>query len=227
MIFDFSNKEFINQYLSLFTMRFTYGSFNIENYEDLTNPKYAIGIYNNLEAMMTLLNSNKKQLFLNDIMEIADIVNRDIGYYNHGFRRTNVEINNAKFLPAPKEEVYSRMLGLVDSYYHVWDLLSDPFEREAMFHIQFIRIHPFEDGNGRVSRIILNYNLCMQDYAPVVISKDEREQYFKYIELEDVKGLAKFLKEKSEQEFETMLTLYHNVNQVEEDKQKVLVNLKK
>ena len=47
---------------------------------------------------------------------------------------------------------------LLYKYNNTWSSL-DYLKREALFHLEFIRIHPFEDGNGRTGRLLLNYNL--------------------------------------------------------------------
>ena len=57
------------------------------------------------------------------------------------------------------------MYQLFDNYYNIWNEL-DPYLREAMFHIKFLQIHPFEDGNGRTARIILIRNLCADSSEP-------------------------------------------------------------
>lgn len=45
------------------------------------------------------------------------------------------------------------------------------------FKLEFIHIHPFADGNGRVSRLLLNYLLIKEGYLPVTILSSEREEY--------------------------------------------------
>lgn len=215
MIFNlYDDREFLQKYLELFTIRFTYGSMQIENVEILTDPKYAVGIYNNKEALNQLIDEEKPELFISDIINVADTINRNIAYFDRGFRRTNVEVNGANFIPPAAKDVHMKIYCLLDTYYHIWDVLkdTDPYLREAMFHIQFLKIHPFEDGNGRVSRILLNYNLCLQNLAPVIIAKEERRKYFDMIDNDKVEELAKFFKEKSYEEFDVMKTIYDNLN---------------
>ena len=73
----------------------------------------------------------------------------------------------------------------------------DPFLREAFFHMEFVRIHPFDDGNGRTSRLIMAYNLCRQNIPPAIITRSDKEEYNQYIRDYDYYGLADFIRELS------------------------------
>lgn len=52
-----------------------------------------------------------------------------------------------------------------------------PIELAAMFHYRYIRIHPFEDGNGRISRLIVNYILAKHGYPMIVVKSDDKSNY--------------------------------------------------
>ena len=67
-------------------------------------------------------------------------------------------------------------------------------------HIEFIRIHPFEDGNGRTSRLLLNFNLLKQRLA-LVITEDLAEYYHTYIRDNDVEGMANLLEFSLQREY--------------------------
>ena len=111
------------------------------------------------------------------------------------------------------------MQELLDKYYGEWSKL-DIFEREARFNIEFLRIHPFEDGNGRTSRLLLNFNLLRQGYAPVLIPVDKREKYFAARNREDVDSIRKLFKESSEDELTALNDLIKEPKNHEEENEK-------
>ena len=75
---------------------------------------------------------------------------------------------------------------------------ADILKSAAYFHGKFEFIHPFADGNGRVGRTLLNYYLMIKDHPPLIVKDEEKEKYYKalqmYDEKEDLAPLYKFLK---------------------------------
>ncbi len=63
----------------------------------------------------------------------------------------------------------------------------------AIFHYKFIRIHPFDDGNGRLARILMNFILMQQGFAPAVIKTGEKGAYFRALEQADTGNLEAFI----------------------------------
>lgn len=57
-----------------------------------------------------------------------------------------------------------------------------PVEYAAVLHLDFVRIHPFEDGNGRVARLLMNHALLRAGYPPVVISPRFKHEYIQALE---------------------------------------------
>jgi Fic family protein len=69
---------------------------------------------------------------------------------------------------------------------HKTDL--NPIELAAWTHAEFVRIHPFVDGNGRTSRLLMNYHLLSQGFLPVSIEKEDRLEYYNALEEYAVNG---------------------------------------
>jgi len=61
------------------------------------------------------------------------------------------------------------------------------------FHYKFIRIHPFDDGNGRTARILMNFILMQNNFPPVIIKTEEKRKYFSALRQADSGILEPFI----------------------------------
>jgi len=57
--------------------------------------------------------------------------------------------------------------------------------KASILHYEFILIHPFDDGNGRLARLLLNYELLSNGYPPVIIKSVDKNYFFKCLEIAD------------------------------------------
>ncbi|MGI4873004.1 MAG: Fic family protein [Janthinobacterium lividum] len=82
------------------------------------------------------------------------------------------------FYFASPEETPGRMTDLVD-WYRAEETAPTmpPVALAAEFHYRFVRIHPFDDGNGRMSRLLMNLILLRHGYPMTVIKADDRNRY--------------------------------------------------
>lgn len=92
--------------------------------------------------------------------------------------------NGEMFDYARPEDVPMKMQELMDWYRSSSNL--DPVILAAELHYRFIRIHPFDDGNGRVARLLVNYVLMLNELPPVVIKSAEKTKYLTALEKADV-----------------------------------------
>lgn len=153
---------------------------------------------------------NQGPLTIPDIIEINALVNNETGI-RKGFKTSDNDILGSSFTPVKKEFVPIKMQELLYKYSHEWaeeiptyqegiDSVEDKekylkaiCEREAKFHIEFERIHPFEDGNGRTGRIILNKNLIDNELAPILITPQMHDVYISCIGNYDYKRFAQYI----------------------------------
>lgn len=67
-------------------------------------------------------------------------------------------------------------------------------------HIEFERIHPYADGNGRTGRLLMIYLLLKNQILPFVILKEDKHEYIQFLESQDAKGLVTYAVTKLENE---------------------------
>lgn len=80
---------------------------------------------------------------------------------------------------ASPEETPAKMQELMSWYSEaVQNRAIHPVVVAALFHHKFVEIHPFDDGNGRLSRILMNLIIMQNGYAPVIIKNDDRQNYY-------------------------------------------------
>ncbi len=62
---------------------------------------------------------------------------------------------------------------------------AHPLDRILLFHLAFEHIHPFRDGNGRVGRALLNFQLKSHGYPPIIIRNKEKQKYYEALRAYD------------------------------------------
>jgi Fic family protein len=88
---------------------------------------------------------------------------------------------------ATPEETPAKMQELMEWYTEaVNDKAINAVVIAALFHHEFVAIHPFDDGNGRLSRILMNLILMQAGYPPVVVKMDDRTNYYSLLSRADV-----------------------------------------
>ena len=90
------------------------------------------------------------------------------------------------FYFATPEETPAKMTDLVDWLRGEFQSReTHPLLVAAEFHYRFVRIHPFDDGNGRMARLSMNFILMMYGFPPLIVPTEEREQYLNVLSLSD------------------------------------------
>lgn len=141
---------------------------------------------------------NNKELTENDLKDIHDkVVN---GFSLGGlYRNVDISIKGSNHTPPSYLKVYDRMKKYFDM---INDANNDMYYNIAFAHLQLMKIHPFLDGNGRVARIVLNYELEKNGLKPIIISYAEKDHYFDLLEQfkvnKDINPFIGYIKEKQQ-----------------------------
>lgn len=91
------------------------------------------------------------------------------------YRRVPVRIMGAKHEPVQPYRIMPGMEQLLERYAHSEEHI---IPKLAWFHIEFERIHPFIDGNGRTGRLLVNLELMKAGYPPIDIKFTDRVAYY-------------------------------------------------
>lgn len=154
-----------------------------EIYETINHKRALELLFNNLQ--------NSKELDERLIKKLNEIINRDIKD-TEGYRTVQVFIQESEHIPPEPEKIPNLMLYHIYNYNHDE---QDIFSKIAKYHIEFEKIHPFEDENGRTGRLLINFELLKNDLPPVIIAKEDRVKYFELLKNNDSTDLAKWLKD--------------------------------
>lgn len=102
------------------------------------------------------------------------------------YRNVEVRISGAGFRPPTPNEMFRQVKNFFADLPYRTDL--NPIELAAWTHTEFVKIHPFVDGNGKTSRMLMNYQLMSAGFLPVSIAKENRLEYFDALEAYAVGG---------------------------------------
>jgi Fic family protein len=120
----------------------------------------------------------KKPLKVSDILDLHKIVVKDTeeaepGYFRKGF----VRISNSPYVPPPAYELNTLIDEMLIYINNNPDHLN-PNELAFKLHLWFVSIHPFDDGNGRVSRLLTGLIQLRHHFPPIIIKREHRKRYW-------------------------------------------------
>ncbi len=146
-----------------------------------------------IKEHLEAINHEKAILYLSDLVKennpitewniksIHQLILKDIDDENAGrYRRENVTIKGATHIPPDYLKVPELMETLVLSYER-WNEFH-PIIQATLLHGELVKIHPFVDGNGRTSRLLMNLDLMNHGYNPVIIKKENRLEYYEALD---------------------------------------------
>lgn len=183
-------------YAETYAILYNDNSFKIEGkepreiYEAINHKRALELVFKNLQ--------NNEEFDERFIKELNETINRDIKD-TKSYRTVQVFIQGSEHIPPKPEKINNLMNYFVYNYNND---KQDIFTKIAKYHIEFESIHPFEDGNGRTGRLLINYELLKNNLPPVVISKNDRVKYFEFLRNNDITNFAEWLNDLSIKERE-------------------------
>lgn len=125
------------------------------------------------------------------------------------YRTINVRIAGASHLPPDQVRVPELMERFIAWYQEEAPSLH-PVERAARVHSDFVKIHPFVDGNGRTSRLLMNMELMKAGYPAAVLPVEKRLAYYEALDQDHAQNIRRpFLELISEVVQESFRPYFH------------------
>ncbi|XP_054248844.1 protein adenylyltransferase FICD [Indicator indicator] len=175
--------------------------------KSLVEQNEVIGMHAALKYINTTLVSRIGSVTAADILEIH---RRVLGYADPleagRFRATQVFVGH--HIPPHPQDVEKQMQEFVQ-WINSEDAMSlHPVEFAALAHYKLVYIHPFVDGNGRTSRLLMNLILMQAGYPPITIRKEQRAEYYHVLEVAnegDVRPFIRFIAKCTETTLDMLL----------------------
>lgn len=164
----------------------TIGNKSLKEHFEVINHKKSIEY---LEAFV----AKKQELNETFIKELHKIILQNIDDQQAGiYRITNVRILGAVHIPPNPVKIPSLIAEFLGWYNENKHTMSIP-ELAAWVHYHFVYIHPFIDGNGRTSRLLMNLVLIQNGFPPAVILNVDRKKYYRVLKQADLDKPNEFL----------------------------------
>lgn len=164
-----------------------------------------------LDAALKYINSTLVHrigaITLDDILQIHRRVLGFVDLFEAG-RMRSTQVFVGSHIPPGPTEVQLLMKDFVRWLNAPETLSLHPIRFAALAHYKLVWIHPFSDGNGRTSRLLMNLILMQAGYPPVIIRKHDRLKYYEFLEQAnegDVRPFIRFIAQCAEQTLDVYL----------------------
>lgn len=153
----------------------TIGGKTLREHFEVINHREAILMVEDLVSQQTPLTERV-------IKDLHYLVLKNIDQENAGrYRQVNVLISGAEHKPVDALHVPEQMTAFID-WYGTQATGLHPVERAARVHGEFVKIHPFVDGNGRTARLLMNLELMKAGFPAAVLAVESRLAYYEALD---------------------------------------------
>lgn len=198
----------LNQTVSIILNDTIPGSINKREFYEVENHKQAFEYIQH-----NLLNGEK--LSLGVIKEIHRLLLDHLDFNRGNFKNISNAIVGAEFDTASPEQIPNLMYQWLNNYEYLIENAQSEEEKIKVIlekHIEFERIHPFNDGNGRTGRMIMLYSLLENNLPPIIISKELKPRYILGLAEQDTNLLYDLTQPLIEKEKDRMQKFQNKIN---------------
>ncbi len=186
-----------------------------------------IGLNSALQYINTTLMNRIGGVRVQDILEIH---RRVIGYVDpmEGGQVRTTQVFVGSHVPPSPADVITLLEEFVD-WMNSEEMQSlHPVEFAALVHYKLVYIHPFLDGNGRTSRLLMNMVLMRAGYPPVIVKVSDRHEYYDTLKMAnkgDIRPFIRFIARCTERMLDAYLWLTSDGHSVKElDNKRIVVD---
>ncbi len=182
------------------------GEHTLREYEEMKGSDVAYLLMKEWATDKTDYLTEQKIKNLNEILLVRPFWKDAITPSGQATRR-EIKIGNYKEFPnsvrLPNGEMFN-YTSPTDTHIQMGELIQwyreeeekkelHPIALAALLHYKFVLIHPFDDGNGRVSRLLMNYVLIKNELPPVVIKSANKKEYLSALNKADTGDIESFI----------------------------------
>lgn len=159
---------------------------------------YEVRNYKDLMSIFIDNLKENKRLDSTLIKEFHSIIMKDLLYNKGEFKTTQNAIIGSTLETAKPYLVPTKIKDLSDNLYFKIDKATnndDKLRAILEAHIEFEKIHPFSDGNGRTGRFLIIYSCLEQNLTPIIIPKEQKGRYINVLRTNNINDFMEFSKE--------------------------------
>lgn len=194
----------MNETISIVLHNTIPGSVSVREFYEVDNHRMAFNF---------LIQNLVKDFNLSTIHETHSILLDRLHHERGRFKSQKNAIVGANFSTASPSETPLLMHQWVDNInYRIESAKTDEDIIQAVCesHIEFERIHPYADGNGRTARLLIVYLLLKNNIHPLIIDKDDKYKYITYLAEQDSKEFTEYAKEVIKKERERYISFLNS-----------------
>lgn len=158
-------------------------------------------VQNHRAAFKRLLNeaSNNRKLDLPLILDFQRDLTQNTIASPGQFKQSSNYITGADFETASPQNAPILVREWCDNLNYQLDSAKNEdqlLESLLKAHVSFEKLHPFDDGNGRTGRLVMNFELCKRELPFLVIRRQDRDDYINYLSNENIEELVIYSRNK-------------------------------